>query len=304
MTWEETTAFFAKCMPKSVGRTLMSQAEGTVREIRVRANAKVKIATSQGEVACSFEPTQAQVLQMVEALCEHALYARAEEQRQGYVTLRGGHRLGLCGRVLLQGSTVRALREISSFCVRVAGQWRGSADALLPHLVDESGHIRSVLIIGLPGMGKTTMLRDACRCLSESGYRMCVVDERSEIAAMSAGVSQLDVGPNTDVLDGASKEQGMRWMLRGMAPDAIVTDELGDVQDAQAVLEVMQSGVSVLCTLHGRNAQECLQKGALYQLVQNHAFGRYAILSEGSVGKIEAILDERLHPIMEEGVPT
>lgn len=298
MNWQETMGFFSNCMPKSVGKMLFHQREGSVREIRVRSGGNMRILTDKGEIATTFVPTQPQVAQMAEALCENALYARAEEQRQGFVTLRGGHRMGLCGRVIAQGHSVRALREISSFCVRIAGQWYGAADAIIPHLVDERGRVKSTLIMGLPGMGKTTMLRDACRRLSENGLRMCVVDERSEIAAMCEGVPQLDIGPNTDVLDGCAKETGLRWMLRAMSPDALVTDELGGVSDAQAVLETTRSGVSVLATLHGRDLDQAVSRGALYHLAQNKVFSCYVVLDEQEVGKIAGIYDERLRPIL------
>lgn len=304
MNWQETIGFLGSCLPKPVARTLMNQPEGSVREIRVRAGARVCILTDHGEVTCASAPTQAQVAQMAEALCEHALYARAEEQRQGFVTLRGGHRMGLCGRVIAQGQSVRALREISSFCLRVAGQWRGAADLLMPHLTDEQGRVRSTLIIGMPAMGKTTMLRDACRRLSERGVRMCIVDERSEIAAMSGGVAQLDVGPNTDVLDGCSKEAGLKWMLRAMSPQALATDELGGAMDAQAVLEAIRSGVGVISTLHGRDLENTLSHGALYHLVQNRAFQRYALLDGREVGRISAVYDEQLRPLPQEAAIT
>ena len=139
MTWQETIGFLTGCMPRPVGRALMQQPEGSVREIRVRAGGKVRILTAEGEISCACAPTQPQVEQMAEALCEHALYARAEEQRQGFVTLRGGHRMGLCGRVVAQGQSVRALRDISSLCLRVAGQWRGAAYVLMPHLWGRAG---------------------------------------------------------------------------------------------------------------------------------------------------------------------
>ena len=297
MTWQETIAFLSGCMPKPVGRVLAQQKEGGVREIRVRAGSKVRVLTPMGEAVCAFTPTQPQVERMAEALCEHALYARAEEQRQGFVTLRGGHRMGLCGRVVAQGQYVRALRDISSLCLRVAGQWRGAADAIMPHLRDEQGRVRSTLIVGLPGMGKTTMLRDACRRLSEQGAHMCVVDERSEIAAMSGGVAQLDVGPNTDVLDGCAKEAGLRWMLRAMSPQALVTDELGGAADAQAVLDAARSGVSVLATLHGRDMESALSRGMLYHLAQNRAFDRYVLLDPCEVGRVRAVCDGQLRPL-------
>ncbi len=296
MTWMETIQFFSGCLPRTVGKTLAQQPENGVREIRVRAGGRASILTNEGEIFCSGAFSQPQVAQMAEALCEHALYVRSEEQRQGFVTLRGGHRMGLCGRVVASGQSIRALREISSLCVRVAGQWPGAADELLPYLWD-GRRVHSALIIGLPGMGKTTLLRDACRSLSEKGVHMCVVDERSEIAAMSGGVAQLDVGSSTDVLDGCAKEAGMRWMLRAMSPDVLVTDELGGAPDAQAVMDAARSGVGVMATLHGRNLETALSRGAAYTMLQNQVFDRYVLLDAQRVGKISAIYDEKLRPL-------
>lgn len=297
MTWQETLGFMLGCVPKPVGRLLARLKEGEARELRVRAGREVRVITSEGEAACQFAPSPQQVEQMAEALCEHALYARAEEQRQGFVTLRGGHRMGLCGRVIVQGQSVRALREISSFCVRIAGERRGAADMLMPQLTDENGHARSLMILGMPGTGKTTLLRDACRSLSERGFRVGVVDERSELAAMCGGAAQLDVGPNTDVLDACPKDVGMRWMLRAMSPDVIATDELGGMGDAQAVLDAARSGVSVLATLHGRDLDKAVSRGALCLLAQNSVFDRYAVLDSREVGKVTGIYDERLRPL-------
>lgn len=302
MTWQETIGFMARCMPKAVGKQLYALPEGSLRELRVRAGGKVWLMTAGGDKVCPGEVTQQQVAQIAEALCEQALYARAEEQRSGFVTLRGGHRMGLCGRVIAQGQSVRALREISSLCVRVAGQWRGAADKLLPHIRDAQGKPLSVLIIGLPGMGKTTMLRDALRSVSDDGVHVCIVDERSEIAAMCGGLPQLEVGANTDVLDGCCKEVGLRWMLRAMSPQLLATDELGGAMDAQAVLDAVRCGVSVMTTIHGRDLDTALSRGALYHLVQNQAFDRYAVLDEKEVGKLSALYDREMKPItMEAG---
>lgn len=297
MTQRQSLEEMAHCLPRPVARTLLQLPEGSVVEIRIRAGQKTVIRTHEESKTCGLEPTPQQVGQMAEALCEHALYARVEEQRSGFVTLRGGHRMGLCGRVLLQGQSVRALREISSLCIRIAGQWRGAADRLLPLLTDETGRVMSALIVGLPGSGKTTMLRDACCRLSERGFRMGVVDERSEIAAMSGGEAQLSVGPNTDVLDGCCKEAGLRWMLRSMSPDVLVTDELGAATDAQAVLDCMAAGVAVLSTLHGREVQPPPTRGVLAQLTLHRAFDRYVLLDEKQVGQIAAVYDSQLHPM-------
>ena len=253
-----------RSLPKGLARMLLQQPEGSVREIRIRSGQRIMIHTSSGVKPCPLEPTPQQVQQMAEALCEHALYARAEEQRSGFVTLRGGHRMGLCGRVILQGQT---------------------------------GRTRSTLIVGLPGSGKTTMLRDACRRLSEAGQRVGIVDERSEIAAMSGGEPQLQVGPNTDVLDGCCPAAGLRWLLRSMSPDVLATDELGGIGDAQALEEAAAAGVSVLSTLHGRCLQPAPTRGLLAHLLLHRVFERYVLLDEAEVGKPAAVFDEQLAPL-------
>ena len=300
MNWYETIAFFTHCLPKAVARPLNALPDGSLREIRVRAGQSIRLSTRQGETICPCEPTPQQVAQMAEALCEHALYARAEEQRSGFVTLRGGHRMGLCGRVICQGQSIRALRDISSFCIRIAGQWRGAADGLIGQLTDENGFCRSTLIVGLPGMGKTTLLRDSLRRLSEAGRRVCVVDERSEIAAMCDGLPQLEVGPCTDVLDGCGKESGLRWLLRSLSPEVLVTDELSDTLDAQAALEAIRSGVSMLATVHGRDLDSVCGRNTLYPLIRDRAFERYAVLDVHEVGKLAGIYDRDFQPVVSE----
>ncbi|MFR5852867.1 MAG: ATPase, T2SS/T4P/T4SS family [Lachnospiraceae bacterium] len=300
MNWYETIAFFTHCLPKAAARPLNALPEGSLREIRVRAGQSIRLSTRQGETICPCEPTPQQVAQMAEALCEHALYARAEEQRSGFVTLRGGHRMGLCGRVICQGQSIRALRDISSFCIRIAGQWRGAADGLIGQLTDENGFCRSTLIVGLPGMGKTTLLRDSLRRLSEAGRRVCVVDERSEIAAMCDGLPQLEVGPCTDVLDGCGKEAGLRWLLRSLSPEVLVTDELSDTLDAQAALEAIRSGVSMLATVHGRDLDSVCGRNTLYPLIRDRAFERYAVLDVHEVGKLAGIYDRDFQPVVSE----
>ena len=300
MNWYETIAFLTHCLPKAAARPLNALPDGSLREIRVRAGQSIRLSTRQGETICPCEPTPQQVAQMAEALCEHALYARAEEQRSGFVTLRGGHRMGLCGRVICQGQSIRALRDISSFCIRIAGQWRGAADGLIGQLTYENGRCRSALIVGLPGMGKTTLLRDSLRRLSEAGRRVCVVDERSEIAAMCDGLPQLEVGPCTDVLDGCGKEAGLRWLLRSLSPEVLVTDELSDTLDAQAALEAIRSGVSMLATVHGRDLDSVCGRNTLYPLIRDRAFERYAVLDVHEVGKLAGIYDRDFQPVVSE----
>ncbi len=298
MTWQETIQFFQLCLPKGLGKTLAALPEGGLREIRVRAGKPVQMLLNGEEKECSQLCTsQEQVNAIAEALSEHALYARAEETRQGFVTLRGGHRMGLCGRVIAQGGSIRSLREISSLCIRVAGQWTGTADQLMPYLRDGEGGAKSLLVVGLPGTGKTTLLRDACRQLSDAGLRMCIADERSELAAVSRGVPQLDVGAHTDILDGCNKEIGLKWLLRAMSPQGLVTDELGGMGDGQAVLEAAQSGVAVLTSVHGADLEGITGRSSLYHLMQNHVFDLFAIMDRQRTGRIAALYDGRMQPL-------
>ena len=203
--------------------------------------------------------------------------------------------MGIAGSAVYQEGKLVQMRHISGLNFRVSHAVTGCAESLYRRTCARQP--ASLLLVGAVGSGKTTMLRDACRRLSERGARMCVVDERSEIAAMSGGVPQLDVGPNTDVLDGCAKEAGLRWMLRAMSPQALVTDELGGAMDAQSVLDAARSGVSVLATLHGRDLQAALSRGILYHLAQNRVFDRYALLDENEVGCVRAVCDEQLRPL-------
>ena len=289
MKWYETIAFLTHCLPKAAARPLNALPEGSLREIRVRAGQSIRLSTRQGETICPCEPTPQQVAQMAEALCEHALYARAEEQRSGFVTLRGGHRMGLCGRVICQGQSIRALRDISSFCIRIAGQWRGAADGLIGQLTDENGRCRSALIVGLPGMGKTTLLRDSLRRLSEAGRRVCVVDERSEIAAVHHGVPQYDVGLHTDVLDGFPRAEGLLTALRVLTPEVLVCDEISTEADAQAILRIHGSGVPVVASAHGTSLEDLERRPALKQLLDKGVFQYAAVLSGREQGKVQTL---------------
>ena len=297
MDWQETVDFFSLCLPHAVGRAIKTLETGDLREIRIRAGQPVKLACAAGLREVALTPTQEEVNGMAESLCEHALYARAEETRQGFVTLRGGHRMGVCGRVLAHGQCVRALREISSLCVRVAGQWPGVADPLRPYLRGTDGRIASLLVVGLPGSGKTTLLRDVCRQLSDAGASVCMADERSELAAMCHGTPQLDIGRNTDVLDGCPKEAALRWLLRAMAPDCLVTDELGTAGDVQAALEAAQSGVPVLASVHGRTVEAALGRNLLYPLMQAQTFTLLAQMDEKQPGRMAALYDGHMRPL-------
>lgn len=216
-----------------------------------------------------------------------SLYAWEEEVRAGYLTLPGGHRVGLTGRALTEGGAIRTLQPITGINIRIARAVTGIAAPLMGHLAP-GGQMRSTLIIGPPGTGKTTLLRECCRLLSSGAPGLCqphrvgVVDERSEIGGAVEGVPTHDLGPRTDLLDGAPKAVGLLSLIRSMSPQVVAVDELGRAEDATAVQEALHAGVALIATAHGRGLEDLQRRPALASLIADGAFERAVLLQGGA----------------------
>ena len=297
MDWQETKAFLAPCFPEEVCEEMELLYPGELREIRVRAGRPVVFRTQTRQTALSWTPGPREVETLAEALSGHSLYAREDETRQGYVTLRGGHRMGLCGRVH-QHHMLRELSGIGSLCIRIAAAWPGCADPLIP-LVLREGRVGSGMLLGAPGTGKTTLLRDLARQLASgrAARQVAVIDERGELAACAEGIPQLDVGAWTDVLDGCGKEQAVPWLLRSMAPEVIVTDELSGPSDVAAVRDALSAGVAVIASLHAASLQEVAGRPVVSQLLAARCFEWYALLHPEGGGRIAAVYDRAGSPV-------
>lgn len=266
-----------------------------LREIRLRAGRPVTVLLQDGEwypdVRGGLTRKQADALRLqkeeleeiLQHICRYSLYAHEEEMRRGYISAPGGIRIGIAGEVIPEpDGGVRNIRHVSSLNIRVAHAVQGAAEGLLPWLY-EAGRLCSILIISPPGCGKTTLLRDIIRLVSDgnrlaAGLTVGVVDERSELAGCFQGVPAHDLGNRTDVLDNCPKARGMMMLLRSMSPGAIAVDELGGEEDIRAVLQAVRCGCGVLATLHGDSCSALARKTALEPLRRERVFERLILL--------------------------
>ena len=229
-------------------RELLGDVPEDALEVRVRAGRAVQFRCMNGESFGSMMEAE-RLPGLLAALADHSLHAREAELRQGYFTMADGCRVGVCGRLIWDGDKVTGMGEIGSVCVRICREIDGAADGFYDAMF-EDGRLLSTLIVSPPGMGKTTALRAAARRLSEDGYNVCIADERHELATCVNGVPTLDVGPRTDVMDGCPKRIAIMHLLRAASPRVIVTDEIGEARDAEALSEAARCGVTVLASAH------------------------------------------------------
>lgn len=276
----------------ALGEERLDQAE----EFRLRRGCPMTVLLPKGEVETDGPPIgEDELRQVVENATQSSAHTALDRVRQGFVTLRGGHRIGMCGSVAREGGRIVTLRELSSLSVRVARSVPGMAGPLLQRLTDK-GQVLSTLILAPPGAGKTTLLRDLVRAFSdgEGGepLRVSVADERGEIAALWRGTPQLYVGRRTDVLDGCSKAEGLSILIRGMNPQVAAVDELGSSEDVQAVAEAAGCGVAVLATAHGTGLDDLRRRPACRELLELGVFRRLVILERR--GGVRAVRTEDL----------
>lgn len=272
-----------------------------LEEIRIRINRPVEM-TLKGEprfLSYLIQPEDA--VHLMNKISHFSIYTLEEELKRGYITVSGGHRIGLAGKVILEEGRVKAIRDISSFNIRIAREKMGIAEPLIPYLYQRNW--MHTMVIGPPQTGKTTLLRDIARIIS-SGNRakgfqarkVGIVDERSEIAGCVNGIPQLTFGHRLDVLDACPKAEGMMMMIRSMSPDVLIADEIGRVEDAEAIQEAVHAGIKLITTTHGTSIEEIRNRPSLRAIIDQRIFERFVILSRAAgPGTITHILDASGH---------
>lgn len=256
-----------------------------MEEIRIRIDRPIEVSIKGTPQFLPYIVRNEDAGHLLNKISHFSIYTLEEELKRGYVTIQGGHRVGLAGKVILENGVVKAIRDISSFNFRIAREKLGIAEKLTPYIYEDSW--LHTMIIGPPQTGKTTLLRDFARIISGGDSRLPplkvgIVDERSEIAGSVGGVPQLTFGPRVDVLDACPKAEGMMMMIRSMSPDILVVDEIGRKEDCEAIMEAVHAGIKLFMTTHGNSLEEVRNRPSLRPLIDLGIFQRFIILNRSN----------------------
>ncbi len=281
-----------------------------IEEIRLRVNKPLVIYKRNKEyfldsggrisenINSAFRINLKDIKKTLDLMCGYSIYAFEEEIKNGYITLQSGHRVGITGQAVVEDGKISTIKNINGLNLRISHEILNCADSILPYITKPD--LKHTMIISPPACGKTTLLRDIIRQISDGyggkGRKVGLVDERSEIAGCYLGIPQNDVGQRTDILDSCPKSEGMRILLRSMSPELIAVDEIGKNSDIEAIDEVINAGVKLICTVHGNDILDILKKPVLNELLRKNIFEIFIVLGYGKKpGEIIGIFDSEFN---------
>ncbi|MGL6105375.1 stage III sporulation protein AA [Romboutsia sp.] len=247
----------------------------------------------------SYIVTKEDIEQTFQIICKYSIHSFMDDIKKGFITLQGGHRVGLVGKVIIEDGQVKNIKHISSLNIRVSREIIGCSDKIISHIVGLNNKVNNTLIISPPQCGKTTLVRDIVRNLSNGnekygfeGIKVALIDERNEISGSYLGTPQMDVGIRTDIIETCPKDLGIIMLLRSMSPNIIVTDEIGNIDEIKALYTALNGGVNLITTVHGDSIEDIKNRKELNMLLDKELFKKVIILSaKKGPGTIEKIYD-------------
>lgn len=290
--------YFPDKIEKKIAEEVLDKID-TLEEIRLRVQRPIILKFNDCDKIIKYAVTTEEILSCLQMICENSIYTYQNQISEGFITIKGGHRVGITGSCVIEDGKVININYIYSLNFRIARQIVGSSNKLIKYIINiNENNVFNTLIVAPPGAGKTTVLRDLIRQIS-SGIKelkfkaidVGVVDERGEIAALYKGIPQNDIGVKIDVIENVHKSIGMRMLIRSMAPKVIVADEIGNENDIEAINYAICSGCRGIFTAHGESIEDILLNPVLKSLINIHIFEKIIFLDPSQKGNIKEVYE-------------